>query len=120
MDVVEVLADGEQPVGLARLGRPIADIPRQAGDRRHRAAPAPRGKQVADRAPLRAGAAGAAFGRARAEQVGNVGDDPVRTGFDETVVVHALEVAFDRHSLAADDAQQLLQDAVGGEVAPAN
>ena len=118
--MVEVLRPGEQGVELDGARRPAATSRGQLLEQRQRALARRERDGVGDlaardqgpcapRAP--AGDVGipsrARIGeRPVADQVTDVGHDPVLAGLDEPVVVELVDVVLDQIDLLADDAQQ--------------
>ncbi len=105
--MIQILGSRYALEELDGTGAPAGGVEGQFFEDQRRALAPAQAQGVGDERP-RAESGGATDGieGAHAEQVADVGDDPVFAGFDEGVVVEPFDVGFDERTLAGDDAEQ--------------
>ena len=104
--MIHVLRGGELLEELHRMRRPVGDVARQLLEHQRRALAAAIGDGVGDLGARRGDARRDAVQRPIADQIADIGRDPLGAGFDELVVVELLDVLLERGELARDQRQQ--------------
>jgi hypothetical protein len=104
-EVVEVLSRGEDLEGLDGRNGGARDLAGGVGERVERALALTEGDGVGDEA-ARGGVADVGDQAAGADQLGEVGDGPGLAGFDEEIVVKAVEIVFEDAGLLGEDRDQ--------------
>ena len=107
----EVLRGAEPLEVLHARGGPAGELERQVLDRGQRALPPTVVQGVRDQRALPPGARPDRVQESYAEQVAEVGHDPVGAGLDEGVVVELREVGGDDVALLAQDLEECLEHA---------
>ena len=105
--VIEVLRGRHPLEEFDGAGAPAGGVEGQFFEDERRALAPAQAKGVGDQgARTEGGGAADRVEGAHAEQVADVGDDPVFAGFDEGVVVEPFDIGFDERTLAGNHAEQ--------------